>query len=398
MRVRQSASGRHAVDKVALTGSIIGLVSLLTGWLTLKPNRLAQGASLDLWGSFEWGGAAIIIALWLLCLALSLTQDGKHRAVILGLAGNAMVAAVFLLLGPASRRLLEGQPDVARVSLSSGFWLALGGAYAAVFTARQRLAGHAFWRETVSWMAAAVFVVLLASGWFDSLSVVHEFLGNRARFGQELVNHLVLFGVSTVIATAIAVPLGIWATRSRSAEKPVFYITNIVQTVPSLALFGFLIAPLSALSFAFPVLREAGIRGVGDTPAVIALVVYSLLPVVRNTYVGIKQVEPAITDAGRGMGMGKWQVLRRVELPLAAPLILEGIRTAAVQGVGLTTVAALIGAGGLGWFVFQGIGQAAPDLILLGALPVLAMALAVDTLMRLAVRMGTPRALRGEAA
>ena len=176
------------------------------------------------------------------------------------------------------------------------------------------------------------------------------------------------------------------------------YVTNIVQTIPSLALFGLLIAPLSALSFAFPVLRDLGIRGVGTAPAVIALVVYSLLPVVRNTYAGLRQSDAAAIDAGRGMGMRRGQVFWRVELPLAAPLILEGVRTAAVQAVGLTTVAALIGAGGLGWFVFQGIGQAAPDQILLGALPVLALALLVDGVMRVVVRLGTPRALRSETA
>ncbi|GAI98181.1 unnamed protein product, partial [marine sediment metagenome] len=169
----------------------------------------------------------------------------------------------------------------------------------------------------------------------------------------------------------------------------------ITQTIPSLALFGLLIAPLSALSFAFPTLREIGIRGVGDTPAIIALIIYSLLPIVRNTYVGLRQLDIAVIDAGIGMGMSRTQVFRKIEVPLAAPLVLEGVRTASVQSVGLAAVAALIGAGGLGWFIFQGLGQAAADLILLGAIPIIFLALIVDTIIRTIIRLATPKGLAG---
>ena len=157
-----------------------------------------------------------------------------------------------------------------------------------------------------------------------------------------------------------------------------------------------MIAPLSALSFAFPVLREFGIRGVGATPAIIALIIYSLLPIVRNTYVGLRQLDPAVIDAGLGMGMSRPQVFRRIEVPLAAPLVLEGVRTASVQAVGNTAIAALIGAGGLGWFIFQGLGQAAADLIILGAIPVIILALVVDAVMRTFVRLATPKGESGD--
>ncbi len=386
------------VDRVALVGSVLGLLSLLAGWLTLKPNRLVQGTSLGLDAAIGWPATALVILLWVTCLGLSLTQRRPRLAIALGLAGNVALIAIFIVAGAGSRRLLTGQPDLERVSISSGVWVSLAGAYAVMFAARQGLAGRAIWRWLVSWGWAAVFVGLVAAGWFNSLSLAREFASFRGRFYQELGTHVYLAIGSTLLAAAIAVPLGVWAARSRRAERPVSYVTNIVQTIPSLALFGLLIAPLSALSFAFPVLRDLGIRGVGTAPAVIALVVYSLLPVVRNTYTGLRQTDAAAIDAGRGMGMRRGQVFWRVELPLAAPLILDGVRTAAVQAVGLTTVAALIGAGGMGWFVFQGIGQAAPDQILLGALPVLVLALIVDGVMRAVVRLGTPRALRSEAA
>lgn len=236
---------------------------------------------------------------------------------------------------------------------------------------------------------------LLIAGWFKDFSVLQEFAGHEERFVQELLHHIFLVGTGVATGTILGIALGIWATRSKRAERPIFFIANITQTIPSLALFGLLIAPLSILSFTFPALREIGIRGVGDTPAIIALIIYSLLPIVRNTYVGLQQVDKAVIDAGTGMGMSRIQVFRKIEVPLAAPLVLEGVRTASVQSVGLAAVAALIGAGGLGWFIFQGLGQAATDLILLGAIPIIVLAIMVDAIMRTMVKMATPEGLAG---
>ncbi|MFC1862116.1 ABC transporter permease [Chloroflexota bacterium] len=384
-------------DHVAITGSIIGLASLLAEWLILKPNRLAAGTSLNLWESLGEAGAIAIAGLWLLCLTLSLVKLRRLRGIALGSAANAVLILTFVLVGLGSNWLLQGEPAIARVSFGTGFWTTLAGAYAVIFAARRQLDEQHTLRNLVSWSGLAVFVFLLSIGWMNNISIIEEFNGYQQRFVQEMLQHVRLFVISVAAGTVIGIPLGIWATRNKYAERPVLYTTSIVQTIPSLALFGLLIAPFSALSFAFPLLRDIGIRGVGVAPAIIALVIYSLLPIVRNTYVGIRQVDPAAIDAGQGMGMSRWQVFRRVEVPLAAPLVLEGVRTASVQAVGLTTVAALIGAGGLGWFVFRGIGQAAPDLILLGAIPVIIMALLVDAIMRTAVRLGTPKGLGGES-
>jgi len=380
-------------DRVALTGTILGLSALLLSWLILKPNRLAVGTSLNLWESLGGGAAVAIVLLWLVCLVLSLGEVKRSHGIAVGVSANLILILTFILVGLASNRLLQGEAAIARVSLGTGFWVTLAGAYTVIFAARQHLDDRRTWRNLVSWTGLSVFAILLSVGWLNKVSVMEEFSGYQQRFVQELLQHIRLFGISGAIGTVIGIPLGIWATRNKYAEKPVFFITSMVQTIPSLALFGLLIAPLSALSFAFPVLRDIGIRGVGVAPAIIALTIYSLLPIVRNTYVGIRKVDPAAIDAGLGMGMSRWQVFRRVEVPLAAPLVLEGVRTAFVQAVGLTTVAALIGAGGLGWFVFRGIGQAAPDLIILGAIPVIILAVLVDGIMRTAVRLGTPKGL-----
>jgi osmoprotectant transport system permease protein len=149
---------------------------------------------------------------------------------------------------------------------------------------------------------------------------------------------------------------------------------NLIQTIPSIALFGILMVPLGALAAAAPAVTTIGIRGIGAAPAVLALFLYSLLPVVANTIVGLGRVPGATVDAARGMGLTTWQILTDVELILAFPVILTGIRIVLVQNIGLVTVAALIGAGGFGTFVFQGISQTAMDLVLLGALPIVALA------------------------
>ncbi len=384
-------------DNVAVAGSLTGLASLLLGWLTLKPTRIAAGTSLNLWQSFDWPGTIIIIMLWLVSLGLSLTGRKRRQAVTLGIAANIVIMASFLFAGLSATRLLAQEAPVsARVSLGAGFWVTLAGAYVVIFGARHAIGESRLWRSFISWTGLAVVVLLLVAGWLNNLSVMQEFIGREERFIQEFLQHIFLFGGSVAVGTVIGVSLGIWATRGRRAERPIFYFSNITQTIPSLALFGLLIAPLSALSFSFPVLRDIGIRGVGPTPAFIALIIYSLLPIVRNTYVSLRQVDPAVIDAGLGMGMSRRQIFLKIEVPLATPIVLEGVRIASVQSVGLTAVAALIGAGGLGWFIFRGVGQAANDLILLGAVPIIILALAVDAVMRGVIRIATPRGLAGE--
>jgi osmoprotectant transport system permease protein len=376
-----------------LLGSILGMVSLGLGWLTLRPNRLAEGNALNIQNSL--GSFWIPIALlWLLSLALGLAGKTKRSAIVSGACGNLIIALTFIACGPSSARLLAGTSSVARVSLSSGFWLTTIGACIVIFAARQRLERTAI-SVLISWISVPFLAFLFVSGWLNHISLIQEFKSNSARFYQELGQHIFLVGVSVAAGSLLGVALGLWAARSRRAEKPIVFTANIAQTVPSLALFGLLIAPLSALSFAFPALRNLGIRGVGNTPALIALILYSLLPLIRNTLAGLRQVEPSVIDAGLGAGMSRSQLFLRIEAPLAAPIILEGVRTAAVQAVGLTALAALIGAGGLGWFIFQGIGEAATDLILVGAIPIVVLAMLVDSLMAGMVRLATPRGLPG---
>ncbi len=189
------------------------------------------------------------------------------------------------------------------------------------------------------------------------------------KYGSEIIErsieHLVLAIIAIGIATLIGIPLGILITRNKTLRQPILGIANILQTIPSLALFGLLI-PLPVIG------------GIGPVPAIFALTLYSFLPIIRNTYTGIINVDPAIREAGRGMGMTDRELLLQVEIPLALGVILAGVRVAMVIGIGIATIAAAIGAGGLGVFIFRGISLVNNDLILAGAVPAALMAVIAD--------------------
>jgi len=189
----------------------------------------------------------------------------------------------------------------------------------------------------------------------------------------ETATHLWLVGLSVAIATAVGIPLGVLLTRRPAWRGPVLGIVGVIQTIPSLALFGFLI-PIPVLG------------GIGAGTALVALTLYALLPIVRNTVTGIEGVDPAIREAGIGMGMTDLELLRQVELPLAAGMVVAGVRIATVVGIGVATIAAAVGAGGLGVFIFRGVAMVDNRTILMGALPAALLALVADAVFGVAER------------
>src|ERR1700691_4473374 len=191
-------------------------------------------------------------------------------------------------------------------------------------------------------------------------------LQNHTEVFELTLEHLWLVRISTILAVLIGIPLGILITRYPALNKPVLGGANIIQTIPSLALFGFLLPA--------PWIGERA-----DRIAILALALYALLPMIRNTYVGIKGVDRAVIEAGRGMGMTDLQLLFQVELPLALGVIIAGVRVATVISVGLATIAAAIGAGGLGEYIFRGLAMVNNQVILAGAIPAALMALLADT-------------------
>jgi len=208
--------------------------------------------------------------------------------------------------------------------------------------------------------------------------IVQQLEMRYAELGMAVVQHIKLVAISMGIAIVIGVTLGIAVSRIRKLEGPVLGTASTLQTIPSLALLGFMI-PLF---------------GIGVTPAVVALFLYSLLPIIRNTHAGIAQVDKSVIEAASGMGMTDAQILFRIQLPLAFSVIMAGIRTSAVINVGTATLAAFIGAGGLGDFIFLGISRSMDALVLIGAVPAALLALLLDFVLGRLGRAVTPKGLK----
>jgi osmoprotectant transport system permease protein len=355
----------------ALLTALGACALLLLPFIVFKPNRILPG---DPRGMLEalpaWAAFACEATLALAALAALAVANARVRlaAALLG------VIAVALALATAADALTPAGNRVVRVAPGAGVWVLL--------TCLGLLATDAITRMRPGPGARVLFLALfigiaglaLAHGTFDNLSVMREYAVNADRFAREARRHVWLAFGSLSAAFIVALPLGILCHRAPRLRAPVLGVLNVIQTIPAIALFGILMAPLAALASAVPLAAALGIRGIGAAPAAVALFLYSLLPIAANTVAGLKRVPRAVVEAARGMGMTDWQVLGAVELLLALPVILTGVRIVLVQNFGMVTVAALIGGGGLGTFVFQGIGQTAIDLVLLGAIPVVALA------------------------
>jgi osmoprotectant transport system permease protein len=263
----------------------------------------------------------------------------------------------------------------ARVSLGSGFWIALVAFAVAGTDALVRLELDPGARVVVLALVVGGAALLTGSGLLADLSLAREYAAYSTEFWAAAREHVVLVLLSLLPALLVGLPLGRWGFRSERARGWSFALLNIFQTTPSVALFAFLMVPLTALAIRFPALRELGVQGIGRTPAVIALFLYALLPITASSLAAFRSVEGSVIEAGRAMGMTPGQLLTRVEIPLGMPVFLAGVRVALVQNIGLATIAALVGGGGFGTIVFRGMGQAALDLSLLGALPIVALSL-----------------------
>ncbi|OGR16109.1 MAG: hypothetical protein A2X81_08705 [Desulfobacterales bacterium GWB2_56_26] len=384
-------AGRRKISRVGGAGVTVALAGLVLGdFVLVRRNRLTPGVPLSVFEALAELQWALLLA-GLAALLLFSIKPGRRQAAAGMLLIVLLVLALLGFLGSAAAELSEAGGSFTRVSIGSSMWLALFGLFIVltdmVGRARLGLVGNVL--LAVGFVAGLAFSAL--AGAYHFLSPVLEFISHRDRFFAELGNHLFITSLSIGLAAAIGLPLGLLIFKYRSPRASVFAVLNIVQTVPSLALFGLLIAPLAFISGEWPLLRSLGVRGIGWAPAVIALTLYGLLPIVRNTFAGFAAVDKAVMEVGRGMGMGPLQIFARVELPIAAPIILSGLRIACVQNIGNTAVAALIGAGGFGIFIFQGLGQSAIDLILLGTIPTIVLALCADGLFQMVMQLFTYR-------
>lgn len=528
------------MNRIAILGGMIaGLGFFFLPILNLKPNRLATGTSFNL---LEFQGDdryLILFFLSLVPLALAFRDEIESRGWLLVGAGTLLFLLTLILPATAGQMLLaDPEPYLGdgafvrnpRILPSGAFALGLVGAYVTIFAGARDLAraGVQGWlRGVATWFGPLLALVLLLNGSFDVYSIMVEFYANGAALEQKFIEHLMFVFISLAVGFVVGVGLGLWASRDERVAPIILYTVGIIQTIPSLALFGVLLVPLARLgdraflptlgffgvslaiavaigasffllggreprqlrlphllltavsaavplalfvgvlvSFVFRLanvgftsgayegtvraifglvvaalavwvvgrwmvrpdgaprrwlrwangalsggvfvalivlfvqasgssrvlgsvdslqaltIRDLGVSGIGVAPALVALTLYSLLPLVRNTYAGLNNVDNAIIDSGRGMGMTPAQRFFQIELPLAFPVIMAGVRNAGVALVGIGTVATVIGAGGLGDFVIQGIVNTSIDQILLGAIPAIALALVLDAALR----------------
>ncbi|MER9891924.1 ABC transporter permease [Mesorhizobium sp. M0119] len=376
---------RIRFDKLGVViAAISAYAAFAAPFATFRANRIVPGEARSILESLPATVGPLLMAIVVAPALIALLKT----PLALRLAASVVaLGALALLIGVAGSFLTPAGNTFARISPASGFWLLIFAFTLLLADVLTRLNLSPQARVGVLVVAAAAIGLLLVSGSWNSLSILKEYFNRADSFWAEGSKHVTLALGSLAAAVIIGLPLGILCHRVEKLRAGVLNVLNIIQTIPSIALFGLLIAPLGWVASHVPGAAALGIRGIGTAPAFVALFLYSLLPVVANTVVGLAGVPRAANDAARGMGMTDRQRLFGVEFPLAFPVILTGIRIVLVQNIGLATIAALIGGGGFGVFVFQGVGQTAMDLVLLGAVPTVALAFAAAIILDAVIEM-----------
>jgi osmoprotectant transport system permease protein len=433
-------------NPITLLGGVLGVFAMLLPWLSLKPNRLLAGESVGL-TEFSTPFGYLTLIAWL-AVAGSAFFPKKLRPWLSSLAVAVALLFACLYISRGASELMVEAGQYARVSPIAGTWLGILALYVSLFGLS---------RESRFGALPSLIVLLgaLLAGLFNGLGPWLEYSQTSDVFSQQFLRHMLLSLFSVSLAALLGFPLAVWAVRSKSVGNIVLPLVSFLQTVPSVALFGLLLPPLAWLGRSVPLLyavlfaaiflvggtilqrltrwqvsqaftllgaftggllfsiilfqalvgegrtltvlgslADAGVRGIGAAPALVALSLYALLPMVVNTVVGLNSVPEAVKDAARGMGMSQRQVFWRAEVPLALPFMFEGLRSSLVLSFGLATIAALISAGGLGFFILRGVEGSVGDLILLGAVPVVVVALLLDLLLRAVSWFFIPKGLR----
>ena len=363
----------RAVEAGRACLALLALAGLALPWLSVAPNRLLPGTPVI-------GIAALGAMGALAALALLVAVPRRVPAGLAALLAMAGVAVLLAATGQAAAVVMTDLPSAARAGLGGGFWLAL---VAGTGLFASRVAGlPALWQAALVLAGCLLVMLLWRAGLFEALSLLVEYRAREAAVRAALLRHLALAGAALGLALLIALPLA-WAgfVRPRAAGA-VGAALGAVQVVPAIALFAILIPLLAALLAALPALRGLGLGAIGPAPAVLATALYLALPLWRAVLGGLTAADPAAVAAAQALGMGEGRITFEIRLPLALPVFAGGLRVAVVQAVGLMTLGGLVGAGGLGTLVFQGLAQFATDLMLLGALPVIVLALLADAATR----------------
>ena len=362
------------MDKTWLLLAGLIVLGMTLPLLAYAPNRLLTGHGIFVTRLHHHLELALIGTSILLVIT-SLRAESPNTLLARAWLAMWFISLLLWCSGHEAAVLAGGEDTLARVSFGSGFWLLSLTCLLLAGESLRRLALPPLRQTGCLVVGLAPVMLILLNGQLDALSLLKEYQNYQDSFDTALTQHVQLVAFSLLPAVGISTLLGLAAFHWSRWNNWLFGSLNILQTIPSIALFGLLIAPLAWIGKHWP---NSGIAGVGTWPAVVALTLYSLLPLARATCAGLQQVPGEVRHAAIGIGMTRWQIFHRIELPLALPVFLGGVRVTAVQSIGLASVSALIGAGGFGAIMFQGLSGSALDQVLLGVLPVVALAAATD--------------------
>ena len=368
-------------NRVLLLLACVAIAAVALPFVNVAPNRLVSGEPRALWQI--WAFTPLLLGAALASTVVLAFWPGRNALWLTLLLSEALFIVLFWSAGQAATQMASVESPLARTSIGSGLWLWLALCLLVCSDAIRRLTPLPVWRWLLNAQFWVIPLLILFSGDLNQLSLLKEYVNRQEVFDNALAQHLTILFGTLVPALLLGVPLGIGCYRHPSRQGAVFTVLNVIQTIPSVALFGLLIAPLAGLVKSFPALAAAGIAGTGLTPALIALVLYALLPLVRGVVAGLSQVPPDVLESAHAMGMSARQCFWKIQLPLALPLLVRSLRVVTVQTVGMAVIAALIGAGGFGALVFQGLLSSALDLVLLGVVPTIALAVVLDALFAL---------------
>lgn len=366
--------------------SCLGVLLIIAGfWIPLaeiRPNRVQKGVAFT-FADVAGQRLTLFLLAFLLTIGLWWLQSRQKRSFALrAITCSAMMipsAAVYLACrSQETQQLIQTlgmDPESLRISLKAGFWILLSGVTLLLGAGIDQ--NQQTKNIKISLMLMLLIAVILSSRLIE-LSLVKEFLNVQAMWLNELIRHTWLSIGSVAVGIIPGMIIGYKSFKTPKLKSWLMGFVNGVQVIPTVSLLGLLMIPLSYAAAQWTVLREVGISGVGAAPAFIALLLYSLLPISLNTLAGLNQIETSVQESAIAMGLSHRQLLWRVQLPLAVPVILSGIRTALTQSVGNTILAGLIGGGGMGSLIFLGLSQSASDLVILGTIPVVALAFLIE--------------------
>ncbi|EOZ1391614.1 TPA: ABC transporter permease [Enterobacter hormaechei] len=368
-------------NRVLLLLACVAIAAVALPFVNVAPNRLVSGEPRALWQI--WAFTPLLLGAALASTVALAFWPGRTALWLTFLLSEALFIVLFWSAGQAATQMAAVESPLARTSVGSGLWLWLALCLLVCSDAIRRLTPQPVGRWLLNAQFWVIPLLILFSGDLNQLSLLKEYVNRQEVFDNALAQHLTILFGTLIPALLLGVPLGMWCYRHTSRQGAVFTVLNVIQTIPSVALFGLLIAPLAGLVKSFPALAAAGIAGTGLTPALIALVLYALLPLVRGVVAGLSQVPPDVLESAHAMGMSARQCFWKIQLPLALPLLVRSLRVVTVQTVGMAVIAALIGAGGFGALVFQGLLSSALDLVLLGVVPTIVLAVVLDALFAL---------------